>query len=436
MLLLLALFIINTVESDVPHWAIIRIEPSNSDDYSCKMEEELYEKYKDQCKNYPKEFSGQDACDRVMKPYAGLKCYKGDDENAVNEALKKVDKSIELLIVQNCVLNQKIDFNNLPSQMMVILHFQYTETSSVEMIQDLMIKNKFEANTKSFERIVKELPKRATKEGIADVKIVGNIKEKVTAFIPTCNFQIVDSDLNCDNLILATADFDEEFSPNKIKTQYAISEISHGFRKSDKVAPTQIGFYETTEKLRNYSITFEPQIVNVGVTEDKSHNQYYTADDLFSLIIYANEITFKYTEDFGQLENNGFKLNITLMNYALEKYPSDSLESGSWSGNSQLLEKETIKIKKEGDWSILKQKPEITFTYDKNLYELDTKEMDEIATIKTSDAYEFKTKWSESKKKNVGLIVGVTIACVVVVAVIVVVVVLVLRNKHKKISDG
>lgn len=100
------------------------------------------------------------------------------------------------------------------------------------------------------------------------------------------------------------------------------------------------------------------------------------------------------------------------------------------------IEKETIKIKKEGDWSILKQKPEITFTYDKNLYELDTKEMDEIATIKTSEAYEFKTKWSERKKKNVGLIVGVTIACVVVVAVIVVVVVLVLRNKHKKINDG
>ena len=69
---------------------------------------------------------------------------------------------------------------------------------------------------------------------------------------------------------------------------------------------------------------------------------------------------------------------------------------------------------------------------DRNLYEIDTSELEKVATVKTTDLFQCKTNWSEEKKKkkNIGLIVGVTVTCVVVVAIIVVVVVIVVRRKQ------
>ena len=89
-------------------------------------------------------------------------------------------------------------------------------------------------------------------------------------------------------------------------------------------------------------------------------------------------------------------------------------------------------INYEGDWNSFSQKFDIILNYDRNLYEIDTSELEKVATVKTTDLFQFKTNWSEEKKKkkNIGLIVGVTVACVVVVAIIVVVVVIVVRRKQ------
>ena len=92
-------------------------------------------------------------------------------------------------------------------------------------------------------------------------------------------------------------------------------------------------------------------------------------------------------------------------------------------------------INYEGDWNSFSQKFDIILNYDRNLYEIETSELEKVATVKTTDLFQFKTKWSD-KKKNVGLIVGVTVACVVVVAIIVVMVVIVVRSRKGKVQSS
>ena len=149
--------------------------------------------------------------------------------------------------------------------------------------------------------------------------------------------------------------------------------------------------------------------------------------------INGKEFTYKYTENFAKLFESGInvKLNLTITNYQPEYDPAFQLEyEGEWY-NSRLLAKEEVKMNYEGDWSIFEDKFELNLNYDKNLYEIDTSALEEIAKVNKTDLFQFETKWSEKKNKNIGLIVGVTVACVVVVAVIVVVVVIVVKKKQK-----
>lgn len=440
--------LINELKADIPHWGIIRVEPKNSD-LDCSSYYDSLEKYKKKCSNYPKEFGGPDECNRVMKPYAGYKCFFEDGESAVNKILSQVDSSLELIILDSAIPGQKIDFNKLPSQMVVILEHSNYETSKILSIPDLMLKAKFDGNLKGYKQLSKELSKIQPKETDI-VRIVGNISEKVSTLVLTLQtIQIVDNDLNTDTFILSTGTLDEN-SPYKISSNTFLSEISQSIPKPDKLNVKRKGCYYYDKSTANITISFE-----TGYTPDEPPQEYpviclyvnrtyessfYTVkldyNQFVDLVTNGKEVTFKYNENFAKLfeGDDKFKLNLTIADFQPERDPSYQLEyKGSWY-NSQLLAKEEVEMNYEGDWSIFKNKNkfELNLNYDKNLYEIDTSALEKIATVTKTDAFQFKSNWSEKKdKKNIGLIVGVTVACVVVVAVIVVVVVIVVKKKQK-----
>lgn len=87
---------------------------------------------------------------------------------------------------------------------------------------------------------------------------------------------------------------------------------------------------------------------------------------------------------------------------------------------AQTLDKLEFKIKTEGNWRSMLQKPDIILTYDKNLYATHSSELEEVSIINKADLFQFKTNWhEEEKKKNVGFIVSLTVWCVDAVVIIV-----------------
>lgn len=424
-------FFIAKLNAYVPHWQMIRVDPSNVEKGLCDMSIETNQIYKDKCKKYPKEYGGPDECNRLMKPYAGYKCYYEDGPSAVNNALSKVDSSIELLFVENGVPNQKIDFNNLPSQMMVVLDYN-PYNSKLLSLPDLMIKTKFDASPAGFQRLFKHMPKES-----ADVQIVGDIKKKVTYLSLTYQtFQIVDSDLNIDNLILDTSTFDEK-SPNKIRSKYVLTHISHTLPSN--LNANQVGYFNDEKRIENCTITFDSTEIHFNdYTYNSTYYLKYDIDKFTDIILYATKITFSFTEDFLNISDKVIKLNVTLTHFNPSRRPSDDIKSGSWIAKSQLLAKDKLDIFVDGDWTKLTQKPEIIFNYNKDQLDVDETELKKVAKVNETDLYVFQSSWKEKKKKNVGLIVGVTIGCVVAVAIIIVVVILVIRKRKAKniINDG
>ena len=89
------------------------------------------------------------------------------------------------------------------------------------------------------------------------------------------------------------------------------------------------------------------------------------------------------------------------------------------SQKSYLLSKDSLEINVDGDWSKIKQKPEIVLNYNKDQIDVDANEMKKVANVNETQLFLFQSSWKDEKnKKNVGLIVGVTVGCVAVVAII------------------
>lgn len=162
--------------------------------------------------------------------------------------------------------------------------------------------------------------------------------------------------MNVNNFILSTGEFDQENSPNKISSNTFLQEISQTHPKSDKINPKQRGYYYYDEKTENISISFEENEICLYASRpsDPEHNLsfYYVKyefDQRLDLIIYAKEVTFKFTEKFANLNRNDVKLNLTISIYEPEVNLAYQLKWGSWS-DSRLLAKEEVKINYEGNW--------------------------------------------------------------------------------------
>ena len=253
---------------------------------------------RNECSKYPSKYGGPDLCSMLMNPYAGCRCFKGDDESAVNSALSQIDSSIELLYIHNAVIGQKIDFNKLPSQMIVVLSSSYDTPQSFSSI-DWTLKDDFNSNPKSFFQLFNEFSNFKPKEEGEElpVRIVGNISSKVsTLILTTQEYQIVDSDLMIDNLILAAAPFNGKDSPNKIMSNILISDISNFNPNLEKIETNHLGYYIAEKDPASYTINFHQNEIEIYINDQYSYSINYNTGPQLDLIINADEITFNVSD--------------------------------------------------------------------------------------------------------------------------------------------
>ena len=306
--------------------------------------------------------------------------------------------------------------------------------------------------------------KRSTKE--IKIQLVGNIRDKVPFLVLFYgNYEIVKSDLNCENVYIVMISLLK--GPYKIKSDHFLqryyNETNDGESQKLTSDHIQVGEYSMVFE-DDYSyiaenvrischdtfakILYGQEYIDLGFTFS------YDMMDKFGLVTFSKNINiYKSDETISQVKN----INITILPYV--NIPGDAEEEEEGGGGSEvnnhqsLLAKEVIKIT-ETNWENSNIKPNITFTLDKEIYEIDKSEIktlivdeksfDEVSkednnkddnnkddNNKDDNNKDESAKGNDDKKdKNkTGMIVGIVVACVVVVVVVVVVIVVVLKKK-------
>ncbi|KAK8842931.1 hypothetical protein M9Y10_025797 [Tritrichomonas musculus] len=145
-----------------PQFAYIEIYPKGREDLCEDIEWDDIINY---CDSNPEEEGGPGHCKAVMNAYKGYKCITSDETDTISTTLSQIDKSVEFLFLTNCISqNTKIDFNYLPSKMIVMLqgadNFQKSRFLSTIKKHS---KAKFDGTQQSIINFAKKMKKKKKK---------------------------------------------------------------------------------------------------------------------------------------------------------------------------------------------------------------------------------------------------------------------------------
>lgn len=463
---ILLLFESRADEIKVPNFAFVQILPKGHEDL---CEDLGLDEIINYCDSNPEEEGGPERCKAVMSAYKGFTCIGSTETDTISTTLTQIDKSIEFLFITNEISNNvKIDFNKLPSRMIVMLEMadELPESRYLSIIKALA-QTKFDGTQQGiidFATKIKKSTNKNTKniglkaeEDKHTMKLVGNIKDKVS-FLIAASFEIevVESDLNIHTLFMYGATLSPS-SQFKVKTTYFVTECSFS---DEIVSQLKDHSYINSKYYQLYgfdgkiTINFEKDSLTVIENSEEGNEPIATVPyDIFEkapgIISSSGDVILNAGADSIVHDNFNmtFTTNLIFMG-PLGTFDYESLgpREGESNKNKKIpkLDKNKIVITKSGDYWNGNKKPKIVINADSNFYDIDTKDIDDCAEISRNPMYVFgdKVEDDEDDKKNnnkklsTGQIVGIVIGCVAFVAIVVVVVVIVvLKTKKNRVNN-
>lgn len=354
----------------------------------------------------------------------------------INKELSKIKTTTEILFVYAYDVTE-VDFSNLKEQMIIFFENYgiYHDDSSKKLDGKLLLKQTINymlglSSDKSSNRLLNlahSMKPKDTDDNL--ISIAGNIKDKVSGLfmLGYSIVKIIKDDLNVDTFYLNSGYFADESL--KVKSTFFILDIyynvpSDNIIREDIIQPSQFGVYDFASIYRKgYNITYLENDFMVSAIPKSSHDEKTSFNIPYKIAPIFNLITdFNYfvIQNSTKLESyNG--INITVRN-KIEMSPI-------------LYEVNKITIETKG-WSEEEKNkgPKLILSIDEKIADFNPPE-DFPLSFEKVPAYSY-VPLNRKDKKNIGLIVGVTVACVVVVAIVIVVVVIIIKkNQANKGSE-
>lgn len=369
------------------------------------------------------------------------------------------DKTGELYLIVSCYTGI-IDFNKLRNKKLVsiiyydvdycTLNIRPGEEEKSEFIRPDYIYKKMNSFIKKqiYSNNLTSSNKKSAKE-IPIIQIAGNIKKKVPFLhLMYGKYKIVNNDLNCQN---AYFDGMEHIKSNyKVTSDYFLDNYQREIDEKNEIITSEnfhVGEYAIVLEYNNdpIRIDYHDNFVKIFVIDNEiTDNEFQVPFDVMKklgIITTSNNITInKADETISQIRN----INITIMEYV--KIPGEDIDEGTQL--KSLLEKTKIKLTATG-WKDSPLKPNVSFTFDENMYEIEKTDATDLAIVENppitdvgdddgdgdsdDESSNEKNEGSKSSKSKTPMIIGISVAAAVVVIGIVIVVVVVIVSK-KKIS--
>lgn len=371
----------------------------------------------------------------------------------VNDKIKEITKSSEFLFILCDDVYETIDFNNLKKEMVTFLsyepdmyydyginnldtnHFENFTKNIIRAIQRAthIVNNK---DSQSFSYLCEQIvgpiekDKKIKIDEVLKVPIEGNIKGKVS-FLTVSNIMlnIVNNDLNCNSLYMNNA----IFNPDSllVKTKFFVTNpVLTTTTTLDKVRAEQYGYLMIDSVFSRHTIQFTDDSycvasTNYGLINGVCYPAPKICGKTFNWIVYGRKFELYATESIGENE-----LNISFMN----EYSRPSLQSYTYY--------DAI-FSTRGYWDSIEKKPKITLNYDKDMYNIDVTELDELGFIIDEERpYSYSPlnkEQSGPNQKVIGIICGVIF--VVILTVILIVIAILYRPKkensiEEKMNEG
>lgn len=431
---------------EVPKYSQLLIAPDISQSEIDKSFDEMQKNPEafctsDEAKKLEEEYDPQYWIDYCVANLKAMQQVKVSDGSNVNSVLKDFKKENEFLIVIG-MPKVAIDFSNLKTEMIVSVSYETDIEASKQLSEDstskyikIIKKNAMKLATAHFDKSHKSimkyvaLQKKNVKDEYGLIEIVGDVKGKVSFLICfSCRIKISNSDLNVPYSFFSDAILHSE--SKNIKSNHFISDVfttkSLNAVLKDKIKVNQygilLGYYD------DYDFTFQ-----IVYHKDSWGIKYGSNNNALTTIFEDNPVLVPYSSaSVFNLLVYAFKIDINLeADVKLEKYSSVNLtliESFRIAPNgAKKLEKDKVQITASGWDAVAKEnRPKVSLQLDSESFEF-TKSENDPFEVSQQELYSYKPK--NKKSVNVGMIVGIVVACVVVVAIVIVVVVVVLRKK-------
>lgn len=447
----LLLYFIGSITYSFPQYSLMNIDNPFCQMLKDEIDSKLDE-IKKQCKKAKEGDEIYESC-QLLGPLEGVHCAS---VNNANDEIAKVSKNTAILIVEATIkATLNLDLNKLQKSTDVVLEIgSYTYQKSAHMFKKIE-KLSFDNLIEAFGKLTKTKISRSSniqtpiniKDTTATLNLVGNIKDKVNTLSIVSNslsLRITEGDINVENLNLVGITLAEDSQAIKCKKLTVdgkthtniINQLSNN---QNLVKVDQYGISLDESQSTELQIVLKNSEWILNKKENNDEWKYYTEDEKYSKVSYSIAesvciLSESCLYDINVPDSSVTKVkNVNISSFEFTLQIPDVLENEG---------KRQLKITKSGDWDGIRKDdlPKITVNYNKDQVEADINEQfkKDGIDVKEEEPYEYPPTKSENKK-NIGLIIGVTIACVVVVVVVIVVVVIVIKKKKsqdKSISEG
>lgn len=376
-------------------------------------------------------------CKEYVDSFLEIICSNGND---ISKKLSQVSKKADSLFYIGTSIDNVIDFNNLKSQMTVlIINPSKINTGSISQrysnllkeYMEKMVKQSYDGSEKSMIRFSKSIKKTNNKKikESTSVEMVGKINSKVSFLtMVNCYVKIVNSDLNCHSVYMHGCTISSSSQIIRANT-LLVDESTHnhlteyeGEKLKNKIKVNQYGLVIVeSNNMPDCRLSISYVGDSISVNQDQLYDGKipYISADTIGIIAFTSDVYIG-VGFFSLPKYNQLNLTITY-NEPLKNLPF--LESDD--------EKFAVTIKTDENWNRIENKPNVIITTDKSEFQIN--EPDGSLKYKVESQYVYKPK---KNGPNIGMIIGIVVGCVVFVAIVVVVVIIVIRKKRKNAEES
>lgn len=433
MTLLLLSFLALSAKNGFPKMSFLFVSSAFSRKDMEKMEnwEERKEDFINSCENDYVHYTVEQRkkCKSYINSISSIILSNGKD---INEKLKKVSKKTEYLFYMVNSKHNKVDFNNLPTKMVVYMlpvnisrHKSNTNDINklINKVSKKIIRSSFDGSQKSSLQLAHLYGKKNNSNKYTEVIIEGSISKKIS-FLTISNLRVVYvNELKCENIYISSG---------------VLASMTNTYvRTQNFIIDTQtFTYYGTLPLLMADQFT----LVDINTNNDSVPEYRIAYFDLFWGIQYRYDSNFeiykynwKVPYNFAKklsLICHSYHIVIEALNKTLVNYPdinitvTDKNLINSPSIIPQLFGIDQISIESKGFDSISEKNwPSLVVNYDKSKYSLDLSKLD--LDVKEESIYSY-------KPKNNGIGMGIIIAIASLLMIIIIIVVIVVIIKKKK----
>lgn len=445
---------------------------SNKEEYANNFFQKHIDTIKASCNNIQNEERKKE-CNRFKKSFNKMFIAKGSN---LNQQLANIPKETDILYLLVDKISTLIDFNNLESHMTVIISsFNFDDNSLYNIVKNIK-KVIFDSKYHSYLKLSDNISLKGEPE--ATIKILGNMKPKVT-YLTICSLKVnFEGEINCQTLFLRNSIFISQSSGfvERLDVEYFVEDINsysynientyfvkqysvyYEFQNVDEMQTILLenDIYGTTLYIEGISISYDNKdeigliftassidisikgndfdkqyIINMTLIEDLINFDLPTYQETKMVSIISSGDTefvdnapiFHITYDKNQIELDKKNLNIELLEHQLYSYiPKDNSE----------YDDDDDTIGEESDESIdddLNDDTERNEDTDYDSIDFPDNEGGNDSSSANSEGTK-PSSTNKNKKKNVGMIIGIVFGCVGVIVILCIVIFIIIRKRR------